>query len=106
MTGHHTKVNSLVFDQFEFIQESRFNGVKLLGNGFSPEKIEFLDSLNSWLKASEDLVKDQYDWDPVITDSCDLVVEENGPVGGSSAFVSASVVTSSGPDQHKWMFKR
>ena len=89
-------------DQFESIQESRFNGVKLLGNGFSPEKIEFLDSLkNSWLKASEDLVKDQYDWDPVITDSWDLVVEENGPVGGSSAFVSASVVTSSGPDQHK-----
>lgn len=89
-------------DQFESLQESSFNGVKLLGNGYGSEKKEFLDSLkNSWLKASEDLIKVQYGWDPVTTDSWELVVEENGPVGGSSAFVSTSVVTSAGPDQYK-----
>jgi flagellin len=89
-------------NQFDSLQDNSFNGVKLLGNGYGAEKKEFLDSLkNSWLKASEDLIKDKYDWDPVTTDSWDLVVEENGPVGGSAAFVRTSVVTSAGANQYK-----
>jgi len=89
-------------DQFDSIQDNTFNGIKLLGNGYGAEKKEFLDSLkNSWLKASEDLIKDKYGWDPVPTDSWDLVVEENGPVGGSAAFVRTSVITSVGANQYK-----
>jgi len=88
-------------DQFESLQTDSFNGVKLFGNGYGEEKQQFLDSLkNSWLKASEDLIKNEYDWDPDTSDSWDLVVEENGPVGGSAAFVRSSYATS-GPDAFK-----
>jgi flagellin len=89
-------------DQFGSLQDTSFNGVKLFGNGYGEEKKQFLDSLkNNWLKASEDLIKSEYGWDPVTSDSWDLIVEENGPVGGSTAFVSTSVITSAGPNQYK-----
>jgi flagellin len=89
-------------DQFGTLQDTTFNGVKLFGNGYGEEKGQFLDSLkNNWLKASEDLIKNEYGWDPDTSDTWDLVVEENGPVGGSAAFVSTSVITSAGPNQYK-----
>ena len=74
-------------DQFGDIQNTTFNGIKLFGNGLSEEGQRFLDSLkNHWLKASEDLIQEQYAWDPYPSDSWDLVVEESD-TGGWAAFV-------------------
>ena len=89
-------------NQFNSIQDNSFNGMKLLGNVNGQEKKEFLDSLrNSWLKASVDLIKDKYGWDPLPTDSWDLVVEENAPIGGSTALVRTPVITNTGANQYK-----
>lgn len=78
-------------DQFDEIQNSKFNGVKLFGSGETEESAEFLNSLKThWLTATEKLIKDEYGWEADSNDSWDLVIEENGPVGGSAAFVSSS----------------
>jgi len=84
-------------DQFESLQADSFNGLRLLENGYGEEKHEFVDSLkNSSLKASEGLIKDEYGWYP----GTYVVVEVNGPTGGSAAFVRSSYATT-GPDAFK-----
>ena len=77
-------------DQFGDIQNTTFNGIKLFGNGSSEEGQQFLDTLkNHWLKATEDLVQQQYGWDPLPSDSWDLVINETD-TGGYAAYVMTS----------------
>ena len=78
-------------NQFNDIQDETFNGIKLFGNGSSEEAQEFLNSLKThWLAATEKVVEEEYGWTADPGDSWDLVIEENGPVGGSAAFVQSS----------------
>ena len=78
-------------DQFNDVQNQKFNGVKLFGSGGTEESAEFLNSLKThWLSATEKLIGEEYGWVADSSDSWDLVIEENGPVGGSAAFVASS----------------
>jgi flagellin-like hook-associated protein FlgL len=78
-------------NQFDDIQNETFNGIKLFGNGSSEEAQEFLNSLKThWLAATEKVVEEEYGWTADSGDSWDLIIEENGPVGGSAAFVQSS----------------
>ena len=78
-------------DQFNAVQNETFNGVKLFGTGTTEESTELLDSLKDhWLAATEKLVQEEYGWTADSGDSWDLVIEENGAVGGSAAFVRSS----------------
>jgi flagellin len=55
------------------------------------EEKQLLDSLKDhWLAATEKLVQEEYGWTADSGDSWDLVIEENGAVGGSAAFVRSS----------------
>lgn len=77
-------------DQFTSLQEETFNGNKLFSSSFSEEKQQFIDSLkNNWLKASEELITQQYGWSPKPTDSWNLIVNEED-TGGYAAFVRTS----------------
>ena len=76
--------------QFNGIQNQTFNDIKLFGSGFSEEKEQFLTSLKeNWLKASEDLIKQEYGWDPNPNDSWDLIVNVSD-TGPYAAFVMTS----------------
>jgi flagellin len=78
-------------DQFDAVQNETFNGVKLFGSGTTEESTELLNSLKDhWLAATEKLVQEEYGWTADSSDSWDLVIEENGAVGGSAAFVRSS----------------
>jgi flagellin len=78
-------------DQFDAVQNETFNGVKLFGSGTTEEGTELLNSLRDhWLAATEKLVQEEYGWTADSSDSWDLVIEENGAVGGSAAFVRSS----------------
>jgi flagellin len=77
-------------DQFTSLQDETFNDNKLFTSGFSDEKQQFIDSLkNNWLKASEDLITQEYGWTTDPTDSWDLIVNEED-TGGYAAFVRTS----------------
>jgi flagellin len=78
-------------DQFDAVQNETFNGIKLFGSGTTEESTELLNSLKDhWLAATEKLVQEEYGWTADSSDSWDLVIEENGAVGGSAAFVRSS----------------
>ena len=78
-------------DDFEKIQSEKFNGVNLFGNTMGEEEKQLLDSLKDhWLAATEKLVQEEYGWTADSSDSWELVIEENGAVGGSAAFVRSS----------------
>lgn len=78
-------------DDFEKLQDEQFNGKNLFGNTMGDEEKQLLDSLKThWLSATEKLVKEQFGWTADSSDSWDLVIEENGAVGGSAAFVRSS----------------
>ena len=78
-------------DDFEKIQSEKFNGVNLFGNTMGDEEKQLLDSLKDhWLAATEKLVQEEYGWTADSSDSWELVIEENGAVGGSAAFVRSS----------------
>jgi flagellin len=78
-------------DDFEKIQNEKFNGVNVFGNTMGDEEKQLLDSLKDhWLAATEKLVQEEYGWTADSGDSWDLVIEENGAVGGSAAFVRSS----------------
>ena len=92
-------------DDFEKIQNETFNDKSIFGNTMGDEEKQFLDSLkNHWLKATEDLIKQEYDWDPVPSDSWDLVIEENGATGGSAAFVMTAQYSNGTADVIKMSF--
>jgi flagellin len=92
-------------DDFENIQSETFNGKNIFGNTMGTEEKQFLDSLkNNWLKATEDLIKQEYGWDPVPGDSWDLVIEENGATGGSAAFVMTAQYSNGTADVIKMSF--
>ena len=92
-------------DDFENIQSETFNGKNIFGNTMGDEEKQFLDSLkNNWLKATEDLIKQEYGWDPVPGDSWDLVIEENGATGGSAAFVMTAQYSNGTADVIKMSF--
>ena len=78
-------------DDFEKIQSEKFNGVNVFGNTMGDEEKQLLDSLKDhWLAATEKLVQEEYGWTADSSDSWELVIEENGAVGGSAAFVRSS----------------
>ena len=78
-------------DDFEKIQSEKFNGVNVFGNTMGDEENQLLDSLKDhWLAATEKLVQEEYGWTADSSDSWELVIEENGAVGGSAAFVRSS----------------
>ena len=92
-------------DDFEKIQSETFNDKSIFGNTMGDEEKQFLDSLkNHWLKATEDLIKQEYGWDPVPSDSWDLVIEENGATGGSAAFVMTAQYSNGTADVIKMSF--
>lgn len=98
----HLKEYLGLVEQLGSIQNTVFNNIKLLGNGYGVEKQQSPDSLkNNRPKPSKDLVKDKHNLNPVTTDSWELTVKGNRPFGGPAAFVSSSVITSSGAYQHK-----
>jgi flagellin len=76
-------------DQLDKLKNESFNGVDLFGAGsFSDDKKQFIESLkNNWLKASEDLIVQEYGWAPVASDNWNLIVNEND-TGGYAAFVT------------------
>ena len=91
-------------DDFEKIQSEKFNGVNVFGNTMGDEEKQLIDSLKDhWLAATEKLVQDEYGWTADSSDSWDLVIEENGAVGGSAAFIRSSWTPASDPtDPSSW----
>ena len=91
--------------QLDEMEGEDFNGKKLFGAGsFSDDKKEFIESLkNNWLKASEDLITQQYGWVPDTTDSWDLIVNEND-TGGYSAFVRSATYANNTADVLEMQF--
>jgi flagellin len=91
-------------DDFEKIQSEKFNGVNVFGNTMGDEEKQLLDSLKDhWLSATEKLVQEEYGWTADSSDSWDLVIEENGAVGGSTAFIRSSWTPASDPtDPSSW----
>ena len=80
-----------LIQDFENYTNTKLNDVNIFGSSQSNEEGQFLESLkNHWLKASEDLIKAQYGWDPNPSDDWDLVIDENGTPGGWAAYVSSS----------------
>ena len=77
--------------QLDELKEEDFNGINLFGAGaFSQDKKDFIESLkNNWLKASEDLIIQEYGWSAVAADSWNLIVNEND-TGGYAAFVTTA----------------
>ena len=77
-------------NQFNDSQNETFNGIELFGNGSSESGQQFLDSLkNHWLKATEDLIKQEYGWDPVPSDIWELKINETD-TGPYAAYVTTS----------------
>jgi len=78
-------------EQLDELKEEDFNGINLFGAGaFSQDKKDFIESLkNNWLKASEDLIIQEYGWSAVASDSWNLIVNEND-TGGYAAFVTTA----------------
>jgi flagellin len=78
-------------DDFEKIQNETFNNKSIFGNTMGDEEKQLLESLKThWLAATEKLVQEEYGWTADSSDSWDLVIEENGAVGGSAAYVASS----------------
>ena len=78
-------------DDFEKIQNETFNDKSIFGNTMGDEEKQFLESLKThWIAATEKLVQEEYGWTADSNDSWDLVIEANGAVGGSAAFVRSS----------------
>lgn len=81
-------------DDFNNYSESEINDVKVFGSIKSDEEVEFTKALTShWLKATEELVIDQYGWTPNLNDDWNLIVDENGPSGGTPSYVNYTVDT-------------
>ena len=76
-------------DQLDQLKQEDFNGLNLFGAGaFSDDKKQFIESLtNNWIEAAETLIKAEYGWDTVPSDSWNLIVNEND-TGGYAAFVT------------------
>ena len=91
-------------NDFEKIQSEKFNGVNVFGNTMGDEEKQLLDSLKDhWLAATEKLVQEEYGWIADSSDSWELVIEENGAVGGSAAFIRSSWTPASDPtDPSTW----
>ena len=79
-------------DQLEKISNEEINGLPIFGaGGFSDDKKQFIESLHeNWLKASEDLITQEYGWTPNANDSWELIVNENDSSSNYAAFVSTS----------------
>ena len=85
---YQAQYEALVGD-FNKYADSEMNGVKLFGSIQSEEEIAFTNALTDhWLKASEDLIVSQYGWGPKLDDTWDLIVDENGPQGGTPSYVN------------------
>jgi len=95
-----------LIQDFENYTNSKLNDVNVFGSVQTAEGEQFLDSLkNNWLKASEDLIQQEYGWVPDPDDDWELVVDENGPTGGATAYVSTLINPTSGAaDVDKMVF--
>jgi flagellin len=80
-----------LIEDFNNFANTKLNDVNVFGSVRTAEGEQFLDSLrNNWLKASEDLINDQYGWAPNPNDEWELIVDESGARGGWAAYVSSS----------------
>ena len=95
-----------LFQNFENYASTKLNDVNIFGTVQTAEGEQFLDSLkNNWLKASEDLIQQEYGWAPDPDDDWELVIDENGPTGGATAYISTLVNPTSGAaDVDKMVF--
>ena len=87
---YQAQFDGLIQD-FNNFANTKLNDVEVFGSVRTEEGEQFLDSLkNNWLKASEDLIKQEYGWDPDPSDEWELIVDESGAKGGWAAYVSSS----------------
>ena len=87
---YQAQFDGLIQD-FNNFANTKLNDVEVFGSVRTEEGEQFLDSLkNNWLKASEDLIKQQYGWEPDPFDEWELIVDETGAKGGWAAYVSSS----------------
>jgi flagellin len=94
-----------LIEDFNNFANTKLNDVNVFGSVRTAEGEQFLDSLkNNWLKASEDLIYDQYEWSPDSNDDWELVVDENGATGGAVAYVSTLIDSSGRADVDKMVF--
>ena len=101
---YQAQFDGLIQD-FNNFANTKLNDVNVFGSVRTAEGEQFLDSLkNNWLKASEDLIYDQYEWSPDSNDDWELVVDENGATGGAVAYVSTLIDSSGRADVDKMVF--
>ena len=101
---YQAQFDGLIQD-FNNFANTKLNDVNVFGSVRTAEGEQFLDSLkNNWLKASEDLIYDQYGWSPDSHDDWELVVDENGATGGAVAYVSTLIDSSGRADVDKMVF--
>ena len=81
-----------LIQDFENYANTKLNDVNIFGIVQTAEGEQFLDSLkNNWLKASEDLIQQEYGWVPDPDDEYEIVVDENGSTTGPTAYVSTLI---------------
>ena len=81
-----------LIQDFENYASTKLNDVNVFGTVQTAEGEQFLDSLkNNWLKASEDLIQQEYGWVPDPDDEYEIVVDENGSTTGPTAYVSTLI---------------
>ena len=101
---YQAQFDGLIKD-FNNYSNTKLNDVEVFGSVRTAEGEQFLDSLkNNWLKASEDLIKQEYGWSPDPDDDWELIVDESGAKGGWAAYVSSSWGSDYKGDVQKMVF--
>ena len=102
--AYQAQFDGLIQD-FNNFANTKLNNVKVFGSVRTAEGEQFLESLkNNWLKASEELIKQEYDWDPNPSDEYEIVVDENGSTTGPTAYVSTLIDSSGRADVDQMVF--
>ena len=88
---YQAQFDGLIKD-FNNYSNTKLNDVEVFGSVRTAEGEQFLNSLkNNWLKASEDLIQQEYGWVPDPVDEYEIVVDENGSTTGPTAYVSTLI---------------
>ena len=102
--AYQAQFDGLIQD-FNNFANTKLNTVNVFGSVRTAEGEQFLESLkNNWLKASEELIKQEYDWDPNPSDEYEIVVDENGSTTGPTAYVSTLIDSSGRADVDQMVF--
>ena len=88
---YQAQFDGLIKD-FNNYSNTKLNDVEVFGSVRTAEGEQFLNSLkNNWLKASENLIQQEYGWVPDPVDEYEIVVDENGSTTGPTAYVSTLI---------------